>query len=132
MLEERRLTIDELMELARASVAVTRACACGIDACREWTRTQVAFPQGQMQAVGTLAGDPYDEPTYAEYHPLGTHYWSADAPIAIRHFPYNRCAVQQCTVCGRCCLAYVEAGGYYVEPRIRALDPGLIVDQPAA
>jgi hypothetical protein len=33
-------------------------------------------------------------------------------------------------VCGRVCLSYVEAGGYYVEPRIRALDPGLLVDAP--
>jgi hypothetical protein len=39
--------------------------------------------------------------------------------------------VAQCTVCGRCALRYVEAGGYYVEPRIRALDPRLIVDVPA-
>jgi hypothetical protein len=34
-------------------------------------------------------------------------------------------------VCGRACLKYVEAGGYYVEPRVRALDPELIVDPPA-
>jgi len=39
--------------------------------------------------------------------------------------------VMQCTVCGRCALRYVEAGGYYVEPRIRTLDPRLIVDVPA-
>jgi len=129
---ERKLTIDELTALAQVSAQVTRACDCGIDACREWTRTPVSFPQAQMQSVGTLAGDPYDEPTYAEYHPRGTNYWSADAPIALRHFPYNRCAVQQCTVCTRCCLAYVEAGGYYVEPRVRALDPALIVDQPTS
>jgi hypothetical protein len=84
-----------------------------------------------MRIAGTLAGDPYDDPTFAEYHPAGTHYWSADAPIAMRHFPYNRCSVLQCRECGRCCLKYVEAGGYYVEPRIRALNPELIVDVPA-
>lgn len=128
---EKQLDLKALTALAQASNAVTRDCACGIDGCREWTRTPVSFPQAQMRGVGTLAGDPYDEPTYAEYHPLGTHYWSPDAPIALRHFPYNRCAVQQCTVCGRCCLTYVEAGGYYVEPRMRALDARLLVDRPA-
>ena len=130
MTMEEKLDLEGLMALAAASAAVTRDCACGIASYREWTRTPVSFPQAQMRDVGTLAGDPYDEPTYAEYHPLSTNYWSADAPIAIRHFPYNRCKVQQCTVCGRCCLGYVEAGGYYVEPRVRALDARLVVDQP--
>ena len=132
MADERKLAVDELMALAQASVAVAQECACGIAHYREWTRTPATFPQEQMGAVGTLAGDPYDEPTYAEYHPTGSNYWSPDAPIALRHFPYNRCAVQQCTVCGRCCLHYVEAGGYYVEPRVRALDPRYVVDQPTS
>jgi hypothetical protein len=124
------LGYDGLMELAQSSSRVTRACACAIDSFREWSRVPVEFPQAQMRTVGTLQGDPYVEATYAEYHPQGTGYWSADAPIAPRYFPYNRCTVQQCTVCGRVCLSYVEAGGYYVEPRIRALDPGLLVDAP--
>ena len=126
------LTFDELMALARASGSVTRACPCAIDNYREWTRIPADFPQAQMRTAGTLAGDPYVEATYAEYHPQGTGYWSPDAPIAPRFFPYNRCTVQQCMVCGRSCLSYVEAGGYYVEPRIRALDPALLVDAPLA
>jgi hypothetical protein len=124
------LTFDGLMELARASANATRVCACGIAGYREWTRIPADFPQAQMRTAGTLAGDPYVEATFAEYHPHGTGYWSPDAPIAPRFFPYNRCTVLQCTVCGRACLSYVEAGGYYVEPRIRALDPVLLVDAP--
>jgi hypothetical protein len=62
-----------------------------------------------MRTAGTLLQDPYAEPTFAEYHPHGTGYWSPDAPIAPEYFPYNRCTVQQCMVCGRACLAYVEA-----------------------
>lgn len=123
-------TFDGLMALARASSSVTRACHCAIDSFREWSRIPADFPQAQMRTVGTLAGDPYVEATYAEYHPQGSGYWSAKAPIAPRFFPYNRCTVQQCTACGRVCLSYVEAGGYYVEPRIRALDPALLVDAP--
>jgi hypothetical protein len=123
---------DELMELAQSSSRVTRACACAIDSLGEWSRVPVEFPQAQMRTVATLLDDPYMEPTYAEYHPHGTSYWSPDAPIAPHYFPYNRCTVQQCTVCGRSCLSYVEAGGYYVEPRIRALDPRLLVDAPLA
>ena len=125
------MTVDELKSLAGASAAVTQPCACAIDTYREWTRVPVDFPESHMRTVGTLVDDPYSEATFAEYHPDGTTYWSADAPIAPRHYPYNRAQVMQCTVCGRCALRYVEAGGYYVEPRIRALDPRLIVDVPA-
>jgi hypothetical protein len=84
-----------------------------------------------MRTVGTLVADPYNEATFAEYHPHGTTNWSPEAPIAPRHYPYNRAQVAHCTVCGRCALRYVEAGGYYVEPRIRGLDPRLIADVPA-
>jgi len=132
MKPQQALTIDELRTLAEASAQVTLHCACEIASCTGWTRTPVTFPQAQMRAAGTLAGDPYLDPTFAEYHPHGTNYWSPDAPIAIHYFPYNRCALQQCSVCLRYCLTYVEAGGYYVEPRIRALDARLIVDAPAA
>jgi hypothetical protein len=126
------LGFDELLDLARSSSAVTRTCACAIDSYREWTRIPVDFPQEQMCTVGTLLIDPYVEPTYVEYHPDGTSYWSPDAPIAPRYFPYNRCTVRQCTQCARCCLSYVEAGGYYVEPRLRALDPARLVDAALA
>jgi hypothetical protein len=130
MAPDEKITLERLMELASESAAVSRRCACAIDSYREWSGIPVSFPAEKMRVVGTLAGDPYEDPTFAEFHPAGTHYWSADAPIAMRHFPYNRCTVLQCSECGRCCLKYVEAGGYYVEPRIRALDPELIVDQP--
>jgi hypothetical protein len=129
-MENDTLTFEGLMALARSSRSVTRACACGIGRYCEWTRIPADFPQAQMRTAGSLAGDPYLEATYAEYHPHGTGYWSPEAPIAPRFYPYNRCAVQQCTDCGRSCLTYVEAGGYYVEPRIRALDPALLVDAP--
>jgi hypothetical protein len=125
-----KLDLDTLKALAAASNAVARPCACAIDSYREWTRMPVEFPEQQMRPVGTLVDDPYQEASFEEYHPAGTGYWSADAPIAPRYFPYNRCSVLQCTVCGRCCLHYVEAGGYYVEKRIRALIPELIVDAP--
>jgi hypothetical protein len=128
MTTDTKLNVDDLMQLAQASSAITRDCACAIETYREWTRIPADFPEQQMRVIGTLAGDPYSEATYAEHHPAGTHYWSPRAPIALRHFPYNRCRVLLCSVCGRACLKYVEAGGYYVEPRVRALDPGLIVD----
>jgi len=132
MTQERALNVEELTALAQASALVTGSCSCEIDSYAGWTRIPASFPQDQMRAAGTLAGDPYDEPTYAEYHPHGTNYWSPDAPIALHYFPYNRCAVQQCGMCQRYCLSYVEAGGYYVEPRIRALNARYIVDVPVA
>jgi len=131
MTPEDQLDLNDMNALAAASARITLACDCGIDACREWTRVPATFPQAQMRTLGTLAGDPYAEPSYAEYHPHGSHYWSPEAPVALRHFPYNRCAVQQCSLCQRCCLTYVEAGGYYVEPRMRALAGQVVVDVAA-
>jgi hypothetical protein len=129
---DRKLDFDTLMRLARQSAGVGRDCGCMIATYHGWTRIPADFPQAQMRTIGTLLDDPHTEPTYAEYHPDGTGYWSPDAPIAIRFYPYNRCTVLQCEVCGRACLSYVEGGGYYVEPRIRTLDPALVVDVPPA
>jgi hypothetical protein len=122
------ISYERLLVLARHSATVTCECACGLALCAGWERIAVSFPEKQMRVLGTLLRDPYVEPTFAEYHPAGTNYWSRDAPIAVHHYPYNRCSVWQCMVCERCCLMYTEAGGYYVERRIRSLDPKMIVD----
>ncbi len=118
-----------LRALAERSAAVTVACACNEATLAAWTSTPLSFPETQLQDVGTLLLDPYDEPGFTEYHPDGTRYESADAPVAPRHFPYNRCNVATCKICGRCYLRYTEAGGYFVDRRIRALNrPELVVD----
>ena len=129
MATDESIPFETLVHLARHSAAVTCECACASASYAGWERMQLSFPEKQMRVVGTLVKDPYDEPTFAEYHPAGTNYWSTDAPIAVRHFPYNRCAVWQCTECERSYLAYTEGGGYYVECRLRALDPGYLVNQ---
>jgi hypothetical protein len=125
-----KIQYEQLMELALASAAVTRECPCDAASHAGWSRIQVSFPEAQMLVVGTLLNDPYEEPTFAEFHPDGTNYWSKDAPISLSHFPFNRCNVLRCMACGRCYLKYIEAGGYYMEPRIRALRPELIVNHP--
>lgn len=81
--------------------------------------------------VGSLVDDPDDEPTFAAFHPDGTRYDSDAAPIASAFYPYNRCVVARCLDCGRHYLRYNEAGGYFTESRVRALQPELIVDPPA-
>ena len=50
--------------------------------------------------------------------------------IAPAYFPYNRCDVWTCVQCARPFLRYTEYGGYYVEQRIRELDPGLLPQTP--
>lgn len=122
--------LEKLMELALRSSAVTRECSCAVSSFSGWERVPLSFPESQLRPLGTLMEDPYGEPTYLEFHPSGTDYWSANAPIALRYFPYNRCTVVECIECGRTYLRYTEGGGYYVEHRIRALNPALIVDAP--
>jgi hypothetical protein len=78
-----------------------------------------------LQALGTLRPPDDDEPTLDEVP--GSSFWSARAPISPDHFPYNRCTVWACTGCGRGFLQYTEFGGYYIDHRLREIDPTLVV-----
>jgi len=127
---ETYLQFDALQALALRTEAVTLHCACSAPEFDEWTSLPVAFPEQQLRVIGTLVRDAYTEASYEEYHPQGTILWSAEAPIAPLYYPYNRCAVSECNVCQRAYLRYVEGGGYFVDPRIRRLRTGVLVDAP--
>jgi hypothetical protein len=122
------LDYPALKELASRSQAVTRDCSCTRTDIAGWESLPLSLPEAQLREIGTLASRDDNEPTFAEYHPCGTRYWSFDAPIAPRYFPYNRCDVWECTVCQRNFLRYTEGGGYFVDRRIRLLDASLMVD----
>ncbi|WP_092435602.1 hypothetical protein [Collimonas sp. OK607] len=123
-----KLEIAELIQLAHRSAQVSTECACARASFLCWESIPVSFPESQLQDVGTLMENPFEEPTFVEFHPAGTRYESSNAPIAPRYFPYNRCTISKCLVCERHFLRYTEAGGYFVDKRIRALNPELIVD----
>lgn len=128
----RKIDFHALVSLAQASGAVTAPCGCNDVPVPGWRAIPVSFPVDRLEEIGFLFDDPYDEPTFAEFHPDGTLYESDSAPIAPHFYPYNRCAVARCLDCGRCYLRYNEAGGYFTELRIRALQPELIVDAAPA
>lgn len=104
-------------------------CQCTRTPLDGWASLPNSLPDAQLEAVGTLL-DQQDtqEPTFSEFHPDGTSYWAVDAPIAPRYFPYNRSNVCRCRECGRLYLRYQEGGGYFVDQRIRRVNPALIVD----
>lgn len=85
------------------------------------------FDTRSLQRVGTLRDESEDEPTLDEHLPRGVHGWAEAAPIDPRWHPYNRCEVWACAACGRPFLRYTEYGGYYVDERIRELNPELVV-----
>lgn len=87
-----------------------------------------SFSRRTLVLTGTLRDEDVDEPILQEHHPGGTHGWSANAPIALGYFPYNRCDVWQCAACHRAYLRYTEYGGYYEDERVRLVDPALVVD----
>lgn len=123
MAPHRITTADELRALQAQAPAAT-PCTCGVGRCAGWTSlTEERWPAAQMQHVGTLRDPDVAEPTYEEQHPNGTRYDSADAPVAIAFFPYNRCELWRCSVCQRLLLRYTEYGGYYVDHRVRELGP---------
>jgi hypothetical protein len=126
-----RIDVETLMRLAYASAGIAVPCSCNAVPLAAWRALPLTLEPDRLQEIGFLFDDPYDEPTFAEFHPAGNRYDSELAPIAPGFYPYNRCAVARCLDCGRHYLRYNEAGGYFTELRIRALLPGLIVDPPA-
>lgn len=125
------LNAEMLVEVARASEAsATGPCACMKTPLDGWQSQPLSLDETQFEEIGTLLPQDYAEPTFSEYLPDKTTYWSAEAPIAPRYFPYNRCAVWKCVLCGRLYLHYTEGGGYFVDRRIRAVKADLIEDVP--
>ncbi|PLZ03228.1 hypothetical protein CY652_05260 [Burkholderia sp. WAC0059] len=122
------LDLAALTELASRSEAVAEPCSCTKTPLDGWQSQPLSLPESQLREVGTLLADAGEEPTFSEYLLDGARYWSPEAPIAPRYFPYNRCAVWECAVCGRGFLRYTEGGGYFVDRRIRLLKASLIVD----
>lgn len=126
------MTADDLVALANAFVARAECSKCLALACKGWESVPGGFDRSNLRCVGTLCDPEDDEPTLAEYHPAGTHGWSADAPIALGWFPYNRCDVWQCIACDRPFLRYTEFGGYYTDERIREVRASLVQRSMAA
>ncbi|WP_284078913.1 hypothetical protein [Herbaspirillum aquaticum] len=121
--------LAQLRALAADSAAITVECNCRAADSSGWISLPLSLPETQLVDVATLIADPYDEPTFTEYHPQGTRYASPEAPVAPAWYPYNRCNIARCTQCARHYLRYMEAGGYFVDRRIRSLnDPALIVE----
>ncbi len=109
---------------AVAAVSAPSACPdCSHLRCAGWESVGAPVQQPLLECIGSLRDTTQDEPTLAEYHPHGTHYWQAEAPIALAYFPYNRCSVWRCRHCHRGFLQYTEYGGYYTDHRIREIDP---------
>ena len=107
-------------------------CACALKQCQGWESvSDDRWPASQMLRKGTLRApllEGQTEPSFEEFHPGGTRYDSPQAPIAPEYFPYNRCDVFACTKCGCGVLKYTEYGGYYIDNRVRLVDPDLIVN----
>ena len=105
------------------------ACQCSLQHCAGWESvSEAVWPAQHMTLVATLRDPDVYEPTFEEQHPSGTRYESADAPVAVKFFPYNRCDVHACDQCQQLTLRYTEFGGYYVDPRARRLNAELISD----
>ena len=84
------LTAVALVELAAAVRREPTCTACAALVCPGWEAMPGSFARDALERVGTLRDPAIDDPTVAEYHPAGTHGWSADAPIAPAWFPCNR------------------------------------------
>lgn len=122
------ISAAELRELAsRRMKDASAGCACRPVQMPAWESiTEERWPAA-LEQVGTLRPEDAGEQTYEEFHPNGTRYGSADAPIAVAWFPFNRSDVFACRRCRSVFLRYTEYGGYYVDHRVRLVDPDLVV-----
>lgn len=119
------LGAEDLVRLAHAR-APGPCPRCAALVCPGWEALPGTFERDRLERIGTLRRPDDEDPTLTEYHPGGTNSWSPLAPIAPAFFPYNRCDVWACTRCRRPFLRYTEFGGYYVEDRIREVDPARV------
>lgn len=111
----------------RAALGPADGCAhCAALHCTGWESQTAPLGPPLLLPLGTLRDPAIDEPTCLERHHPGTSFWHARAPVAVLHFPYNRSTVWACPSCRRGFLQYTESGGYYVDHRVRMLDPALI------
>lgn len=117
--------------LKECAVSKPDQCTCSLKACQGWESVSDArWPAHQLRHIGSLRvplSPGQTEATFEEFHPHGTRYESADAPIATMYFPFNRCDVHTCSQCGCAVLKYTEYGGYYVDHRVRLVDASLVV-----
>ena len=99
-------------------------CPCAQLRCAGWESIHAPLTEPAFRPLGTLRDPAVEEPTVEEWP--GSRYWAADTPISPGHFPCNRCDVWTCAACGRGFLQYTEYGGYYVDHRVRQIDPALV------
>jgi hypothetical protein len=123
MLKE--LSRNQLLEIANSPEPKMDCPKCVSLICIGWESVPGLFDLNCLKPIGTLRIEGAPE-CWEEDHPEGTNLWSENAPISIQFHPYNRSDVCECKQCGRKYLRYTEYGGYYLDERIRALDPNLI------
>ncbi|WP_159460891.1 hypothetical protein [Polynucleobacter kasalickyi] len=114
-----------LYELSSAC-SQTECEVCESVECASWETRPSNFMAKNYEILGTCQFDG-SENIWDEYHPQQTTIWSNKAPIALKHYPYNRADVLRCAHCQKVYLTYTEFGGYYVDQRIRLVNPDLIV-----
>ena len=120
---------DQLLALLQTC---THACQCQLKRCAGWESVSVTdWPKETLQHIATLRDPELHEPTFEEHHPHQTRYESADAPVSVKHFPYNRCDVFACQSCQQTVLRYTEYGGYYIDPRARRIHADLVSSEGA-
>lgn len=117
-----------LHKLAVQSAAIRSTCSCKNRDLTAWENWPVGYREDDFALFGTLATCYPEDSTLDEYHPSGTSYWAASAPIAPQFYPYNQSTVWQCRSCQRLYLRHNDDGAYHVAPRVRALQAQLIVD----
>ncbi|KRW60040.1 hypothetical protein AO726_13240 [Pseudomonas sp. TTU2014-080ASC] len=127
---DRFIDVESLIGLAREASAVKGDCGCLRYDLVGWGSWPVGLYEDSFIKIGTLAKYSPEDAIIEEYHPHGTTYWSPEAPIAPRYYPYNQSTLWQCGKCARLYLRHNDDGAYHVAPRIRRVQYGLVINAP--
>ncbi len=121
-----KLNRHQLLDIALSRKDLLACEECSSLRCPGWISVPGYFDFKKLKFLGTLKAEGAEE-CWDEFHPDGTNFWSHDAPIAVKYYPYNRSDIRECVHCTRVFLHYTEYGGYYLDERIRGLNPACIV-----
>lgn len=100
-------------------------CGCVHLRCAGWESIAQPLAAPHFRRLGTLRASGDEEPGLDELP--GSRLWASETPISVQHHPCNRSEVWACAACGVGFLQYTEFGGYYVDHRVRQIDPERVI-----
>ncbi|WP_444919802.1 hypothetical protein ACJJID_12735 [Microbulbifer sp. CnH-101-G] len=125
----RKINAKSLLELVEEELNTYGCEFCHKEDLRSWVNISPEINENiELVAEFYDSNESIKKNGYNEYHPGGTSYWSADAPIAVNYYPYHESRINICKKCNAVFLTYTEYAGHGPQHRIRYVNKDLVVE----